>query len=276
MPELAYLENSFMPLAEARIPVNDRGYLFADGIYEVIVTRGGQPFLQAEHLKRLERSAAEIRLGLPVPLSELEKLVTSGIAKAEFNETMVYIQVTRGTAPRRHDYPPDLEPNLLLTFRPCPEYPPELTREGVGIITVPEIRWARCDIKSIALLPNILMKQRAVEKNCREALFVSPEGLIRECTAANIFFVKNGTLFTPPADRHILAGITRGFIIRQAQARKIDVRERECTRDELLGADEAFITSSTMDLLPVTMVDGRPIGNGRPGPLTSRIKSFFP
>ncbi|NPA25006.1 MAG: D-amino acid aminotransferase [Deltaproteobacteria bacterium] len=276
MPELAYLENSFIPLAEARVPVNDRGYLFADGIYEVIVTREGRPFLQPEHLARLEHSAAGINLRLPAPLSQLEKLIATGIAKAGFAETMVYLQVTRGTAPRRHDYPGDLEPNLLLTFRPRPEYPPELGQEGIGIITVPEIRWARCDIKSIALLPNVMMKQQAVEKGCREALFVCADDTIRECTAANIFFVKNDTLFTPPADHHILAGITRGFIIKQASARKIEVCERKCTLEELREADEAFITSSTMDLLPVTTVDGHAIGNGRPGPLTSRIRGFFP
>jgi D-alanine transaminase len=276
MPELAYLENSFMPLAEARIPINDRGYLFADGIYEVIVTRGARPFLQQEHLERLERSAESIRLRLPAPLSRLAEIIAVGIKKAGFRETMVYLQITRGTAPRRHDYPLDLEPNLLLTFRPRPEYPPGLIREGIGIITVPEIRWARCDIKSIALLPNIMMKQLALEKNCREALFVSTDSTVRECTAANIFLVRDNTLFTPPADHHILAGITRSFIIKQATAQKVSVCEQECTLDELLDADEAFITSSTMDLLPVTMVDGHAIGDGRPGPLTNRIRSFFP
>jgi len=275
MPELAYLENHFLPLDEARVPINDRGYLFADGIYEVAVTRNGQPFLLAEHFARFERSAAAIGLRLPFSFSKLENLINEGIKRAGFVETMVYIQVTRGVENRRHDYSTDLEPTLLITFRARPEIPEKLRHEGVGIITVPEIRWSRCDIKSIALLPNVMMKQRAIEQGRKEALFVTDAGIIHEGTAANIFLVRDQTLLTPPADHHILAGITRNFIIEQARTRGIEVQEKECRREELLEADEAFITSSTLDLLPVVKVDDQTIGSGRPGPMSRTVASFF-
>ncbi|MEA3333087.1 MAG: aminotransferase class IV, partial [Pseudomonadota bacterium] len=152
----------------------------------------------------------------------------------------------------------------------------QLIREGVAIITVPEIRWSRCDIKSIALLPNIMMKQKAVEMGCQEAVFVTKEGIVREGTASNIFFVKNKILYTPPADQHILGGISRNYILRQAAAHDFKLVERECTLEEVLSADEVFITSSTVDLLPVIKIDKTIIASGHPGPVGKIIKNFFP
>lgn len=274
--ETAYINSKFIPLDEAVVPINDRGYLFADGIYEVIVTRNGSPFLMQEHLRRLQKSADGILLQLPLSANKLSQIIEDGIKKAGFSETMVYLQVTRGIEPRRHNYSADLKAHLSITFRAHPEYDPELTLNGVSIITVPEIRWSHCNIKSIALLPNIMMKQRAVECGSQEALFVSPTGLIRECTAANIFFIKNNTLFTPPADQHILNGITRSYILKQAVAHNIAQIEREATLDETLKADEVFITSSTVDLLPVVKIDQTTIADGVPGPLTNAIKDFLP
>ena len=276
MPEIAYINNSFIPLEEAFVPINDRGYLFADGIYEVIVTRNGKPFLIKEHLERLWQSADSIFLKLPFSLSELSEIIERGINEAGFDETMVYIQITRGIEPRRHNYSTDLKANLTMTFRPHPEYDPQLTLKGVAVITVPEIRWSRCDIKSIALLPNIMMKQKAVDKGCQEALFVTEDGLVHEGTAGNIFFIKNKVLYTPPADQHILGGITRSYILQQAAVHDIKKVERQCTLQEVLKADEVFITSSTLDLLPVIKIDKTTISNGRPGPLSKVIKNFFP
>ncbi len=276
MTEIAYLEGKFLPLEEARVSINDRGYTFADGIYEVIVTRNGKPFRAQEHFIRLEHSAAAIALPLPNSRTELAELLLEGLERAAFPETLVYIQITRGVAPRRHNYPEGLKPQLLLTFRPRPKIVPELVKKGVGIITVDEIRWQRCDIKSIALLPNILMKQKAVAAGCREALFVTRKGLIHECTAANILFARDGKLFTPPADNHILAGITRGFILEKAAAEGLKVTEKECTLKELQAADEVFLTSSSVDLLPVVKIDGKTVADGRPGPLSRRIRKWFP
>ncbi len=276
MPEIAYINSTFIPLEKAFVSINDRGYLFADGIYEVIVTRNGKPFLIKEHLERLQRSADGILLELPVSLSELSEIIERGIKEAGFTETMVYIQITRGIEPRHHNYSIDLQANLTMTFRPHPEYDPQLSLKGVAVITVPEIRWSRCDIKSIALLPNIMMKQRAVEKGCQEAIFVTGENLVREGTAVNIFFIKDKTLYTPPADQHILGGITRAYILQQASAHGLEQVERECTLQETLEADEVFITSSTVDLLPVIKIDKTTIGHGHPGPLSKLIKDFFP
>ncbi len=276
MQEIAYINSTFITLDRAFVPINDRGYLFADGIYEVIVTRNGKPFLIKEHLERLKRSADAILLQLPSSLSGFSKIIERGIKEAGFRETMVYIQITRGVEPRRHNYSADLKANLTMTFREHPEYEPQLTLKGVSIITVPEIRWSRCDIKSIALLPNIMMKQRAVEKGYQEALFVTEEGLIREGTATNIFFIKDKVIHTPPADQHILNGITRTYILQQATLHGIEHIERECTLDETLKADEVFITSSTVDLLPVIKIDETTIANSRPGPLSKAIKEFFP
>jgi D-alanine transaminase len=276
MPEIAYINNSFIPLEEASVPINDRGYLFADGIYEVVVTCNSKPFGLAEHLQRLERSAAAILLELPASLDEISRVIETGISRAGFSESMVYIQVTRGVEPRRHNYSADLQAALVMTFRPRPEYVPELFQQGVAIITVPEIRWSRCDIKSTALLPNVMMKQQALDKGCQEALFVSADKIIRECTAANIFLVKNNILYTPPADHHILNGITRSYILKQAARYNLNCIEKECCLDELSQADEIFITSSTIDLMPVVKIDDCIVNTGQPGPVSLRVKDFFP
>ncbi len=276
MQEIAYLNDTFMPLDKASVPINDRGLLFADGIYEVIVSRQGRPFLLEEHLARLQRSAAAISLKLPISTDAISEIIQTGIKKAGFPESMIYLQITRGTEARRHNYSPDIRANLIMTFRARPEYASEKFSQGVAIISVPEIRWSRCDIKSTALLPNIMMKQKAVEQGCQEALFVSAEGSIRECTAANIFLVKNKTLYTPPANRHILNGITRSFILRQARAENLELIEKDYSFAELCRADEVFITSSTVDLMPVVKIDDITVGNGRPGPATQAVKAFFP
>ncbi|MBN2705718.1 MAG: aminotransferase class IV [Deltaproteobacteria bacterium] len=275
MPEIAYLNHEFMPLDQAFVSVNDRGYLFADGVYEVIVTTGGKLFLLDEHLDRLEYSAVAINLKLPRNRLELVELFRRGLQLAGHDDSMIYLQVTRGTAPRRHDYAADLPANLFMSFRRRPQYSSELREKGVSLLKVEDIRWQRCDIKSIALLPNTMMKQLAIEKGFQEALFVSKEGLIREATSANLFLVRQGELLTPPADHHILGGITRNFILREAAARGIRVCERECTFAETLAADEVFITSSTINLFPVKRIDDHLIADGRPGPLSRTIATFF-
>jgi D-alanine transaminase len=276
MQEIAYLNETFIPLDEAAVPINDRGLLFADGIYEVIVSRKGKLFLTDEHLSRLQGSADAISLELSVSVAEISEIIDRGVKKAGFPESMVYIQITRGTESRRHNYSHNIRANLIMTFRSRPEYAPELFNRGVAILSVPEIRWSWCNIKSTALLPNVMMKQKAVDQGYQEALFVSSEGIIRECTAANIFCVKNETLITPPADQHILNGITRSFILEQANSHNLEHIERDCSFTELCQADEVFITSSTVDLMPVVKVDDIAIGSGRPGPITQVVKNFFP
>jgi D-alanine transaminase len=242
----------------------------------VVVTCNSTLFGLDGHLQRLKRSADAISLKLPASLDEIGSLIETGIKKAGFSENMVYIQVTRGVEPRRHNYSADLQAALVMTFRPRPEYAPELFQQGIAIITVPEIRWSRCDIKSTALLPNVMMKQQAVDKGCQEALFVSADKIIRECTAANIFLVKNNILYTPPADRHILNGITRSYILKQAARHHLNYIEKECCFDELCQADEVFITSSTIDLMPVVKIDDLIVNTGQPGPVSLQVRNFFP
>lgn len=275
MPEIAYQKNEFIPLDQAVVSVNDRGYLFADGVYEVIVTRAGQPFLMENHLQRLSNSAAAIGLKLPFKEAEITAIIRQGIKRAGFPESMIYLQVSRGVAPRQHVYPDEIEPGLLLTFRERPRYPPRMTDEGIAVMVVAEIRWQRCDIKSIALLPNIMMKKQAIERGFDEALFVDQDGLVREASAANVFLVKNNCLVTPQADRHILNGITRSYIVETARNQGLEVEERNCHLDEFIGADEVFITSSTFNLLPVIKIDNHLIAGGRPGPISQRVRTFF-
>ncbi len=276
MKEIAYINSSFVPLEQASVPINDRGYLFADGIYEVVVTCNASLFGLDQHLERLQRSAAAISLELPVSIDKIKDIIADGIKESGFPESMVYIQITRGVESRRHNYSHKIKANLVMTFRARPEYAPELLQKGIAIITVPEIRWSRCDIKSIALLPNIMMKQQAVDKGCQEALFVTEKQIIRECTAANIFLVKDNILYTPPADRHILNGVTRSYILEQTKRIHIKCIEKECSRNELLQADEVFITSSTIDLMPVVKVDGLPVNRGKPGPVSRKVRDLFP
>jgi D-alanine transaminase len=275
MADLAYINDIFIPLEEARVSVNDRGYTFADGIYEVIATRNGQPFLLPEHFRRLERSAAGIGLRLPANYADWPKIIAGGIARAGFAETMIYIQLTRGVMPRRHVANDDLEPQLVMTFRPRPTFTAAQLAAGQRVITVEEIRWRRCWIKSTALLPNVIMKQKAARAGCDEAIFVDRDGEVHEGTAANVFFAAGGTLVTPPLGDYLLPGISRQYILDRAAATGLPVVVRRCTRDELLAADEVFLSSTTMDAMPVVEIDGHRIGDGRPGPLTRHVRELF-
>ena len=275
MPEIAYVNDKFLPLEQASISINDRGLMFADGIYEVIVTASGVPFLLESHLERLYASAKSIKLELPWHKKDLVEIIIQGIERAAFTESMIYLQITRGVAPRRHNYDSQLQPSLIMTFRQRPEYEKKMKEQGIALLSVEEIRWQRCDIKSIALLPNIMMKQKALDQGFDEALFVTPTGLVREAAAANFFIIKHKTLITPKADQHILNGITRKFIIAQARQKQLPVEERDLQLEEVLTADEAFISSSTINLLPVVRIDNRKIGNGCPGSATLAIAEYF-
>lgn len=276
MPDIAYINNDFIPLEQARISINDRGYTFADGVYEVICTRSGHPFLMSEHFRRLERSAAGINIPLPPSYSGWPAIIDEGIKRAGYRETMIYLQLTRGIMPRHHSYPEPLEPQMVMTFRPRPQYDESFFTQGQQAITVEEMRWNRCYLKTIALLPNILMKQQAHQQNCLEAFFISTKGEIHEACAANIFLVKDKTISTPELNNYILPGISRQYIIDQAREEGMTVSCRTCFLDELFAADEVFITSTTVDAMPIVKVDGQLIGNGIPGPITKKVRGLFP
>ncbi len=275
MAELAYLNGTFLPLAQAMVSVEDRGFQFGDGVYEVVRTYGGRPFELHAHLERLAASAEAIRLSLPeggLPL--LAALVQEGTRRAEFPETKVYIQVTRGSAPRDHAFPPQGRSTLVMTFRHMRSLDPALKSQGVDVICMEDPRWARCDIKSLNLLGNVLARQRAIEAGAFEALFIRG-GAVTEGSVSNVVAVRQGTLFTAPLGPAILAGVTRQRVLDLARKEGIPVRGEALTVSQLRSADEVFLTGTTIEVLPVVHVDGAPIGNGTPGPVTGLLARCF-
>lgn len=275
MNELAYVNGVFGPIAEARISVEDRGFQFGDGVYEVIVAYDGRPFLLEEHLARLRRSLEGIRLNYDFAANPLEPIIAEGLRCTGLPEAMVYIQVTRGVAPRAHLVPEGVDPTVVMTFKPLPKVSDELRRRGASVMTTLDTRWAKCSIKAVTLLPNVLAKSEAAAGGYDDAVFVTETGEVRECTAANVFLVKDGRLQFPPRDESVLHGITQGFILECASALGIPVNERSFTVDALHQADEAFISGTTVEVLGIASLDDRPVGNGQVGPITRRLFEEF-
>jgi D-alanine transaminase len=259
--------------AEAHIDVEDRAYQFGDGVYEVIRVYGGKPFYLKEHLNRLERSAGEIRISLPYPLSRLEELLHELIRVNSFRDGNLYLQISRGTAPRNHAFPAEIQPLLIAYTQPSSRPFKELA-EGIRAITTEDIRWLRCDIKSLNLLGAVLAKQQAVEQGAKEAILVR-DGIITEGSSTNIFLVKNQTLLTHPANHLILHGITRRITLELAAELQIPVKQEPQLKEALLEADEVFMTSTTMEICPIVEIDGAPVGGGKPGAITRRLQEAF-
>jgi D-alanine transaminase len=258
---------------DVRIDLEDRGYQFGDGIYEVISVYNGQPFLMDQHMQRLERSARELMLDLPVSIGRLKEKVQALIEQEGRSTCSVYLQVTRGAAPRRHPFPTSATPVLtgyIVDGRP----PRDLHAEGIRAITTDDIRWLRCDIKSLNLLGSVLAKQKAVEQGCQEAILHRSD-TVTEGSSTNVFIVKNGTLCTHPANHLILHGITRHAAIQLAEKLNMNVKETPFKREELYEADEVFVTGTSIEICPVTHVDNRAIGNGQPGDVTKQLQQAF-
>lgn len=276
MPETVYLNGTMIPYDKAMVSVEDRGFTFADGVYEVIRCYEGRPFRMEEHLQRLSRSAAEIRLTLPLSHAELASAVEATLAAngLEKLDSVVYIQVTRGPAPRAHAFPPHPRPTTLVIARPEKGPDPRQREAGARGITVADRRWHMCHIKSTGLLLNSLAKQQALEFGCYEAIFVRGE-VVTEGTSSNVFIVRDGCLHTHPEGPHILSGVTRAAVLEIAQSLGIPVEIRRFRREEMYQADEAFITGTVTEVMPLVVIDDRPIGDARPGPVTKRIYSSF-
>ena len=274
MPEVAYVNGAFLPIEQAVVSIEDRGFQFADGVYEVVATYGGRPYAMEEHLRRLHRSLREIRIDFDV--SGLPDLVEEGIRRSGFDETLIYVQVTRGVAPRNHEFPerPPV-PTVVMTVKQLERPEPQLYESGVKVITTPDLRWKRCDIKSIALLPNILAKQQAHEASAYESLLVDDLGQVTEGSSTSAFLVSGGAVSTSPAGPHILPSITRGILLGIIRDLGIPLHERFCRVEEYLSADEAFLAGTSTEAMPVVQIDDTPVGAGRPGPLTSRIREAF-
>jgi len=272
-PDVVYLDGAYVPRAEARLSPDDRGFLFGDGVYEVVRFYGGRPFAEEAHAARLERSLRALRI------EGFEAASFPAIARrlAEANgfiDGTCYLQVTRGAAPRRHAFPP---PGTPPTVYAC-TYPlhaaPEKWERGVGVALVPDERWGRCDVKSTALLPNVLANQAAKEAGAEEAVLVR-DGLVTEGSHTNVAAVFEGRVFTHPEGPRILSGVTRGVVLALCAELAIPVEERPVPAAELPRADEVFLMSTTSEVLPVAAVDGRPVGAGTPGPLARRLLDAF-
>lgn len=272
--EVAYVNGAFLPIEAATISIEDRGFQFADGVYEVVSTYGGRPYAMAAHMERLQRSLQEIRIDFDV--SGLPDIVLQGIRRAHFDEALVYIQITRGAAPRHHEFPArPPEPTVVMTVKQLYRPNPELHETGVPVITSPDLRWKRCDIKSIALLPNILAKQLAHEAGAYEALLFDEGDRVTEGSSTSSFRVTGGVVFTSPPGPHILPSITRGVLIDLIRELGIELREEFSSVEQYKEADEVFLAGTTTEAMPVIGVDQTTIGDGVPGPITRLIREAF-
>lgn len=275
MPELAYVNGEILPLERAMVHVEDRGFQFADSVYEVLRTYDGRLFALDEHLARLEQSMAAIELTAPLSRAELASVLKELVQRSGFREAVVYLQVTRGVAPRHRAIPASARPTVVVTVRELPPAPAKLSGAGIKVITVTDFRWARCDIKTTALLANVLAFHQARKAGADDAVFVGADGSIEESTAGNVFAVRASQLITPPTGSRLLAGITRRKVLDAAAAAGIPCCEQMLTREELLRAEEVFLSSTTAQITPVGWVDGQPVGDAQCGPVTARIYEAF-
>lgn len=273
MPEYVYLNGQFVPYDQAKLPIEDRGTVFADGVYEVVRFYGRRPFFLDEHLQRLKNSMAEIR----IPAIDLDQLRRDGCRLVEMNGVVdggLYIQVTRGVAPRSHTFPADVTPTVFMTAREAARPPEELRNGGIACITTPDVRWLNCHIKSIGLLPNVLAKQQAKEQGAYEALFVRGENLT-EGSSSNLFGVKDGRLYTHPEGPLILPGITRRAVLDIATREGIPVTFEPIRCADWSTYDELFISGTITEVLGIVSLDGKPVKDGKVGPVTRKIIERF-
>jgi D-alanine transaminase len=271
----AYLNGSFLPLEEARVSVMDRGFLFGDGVYEVIPVYGNRLFRLAHHLKRLQNSLDAIRISNPLADDEWENILAELIKRNSGSDQAVYLQVTRGVAARRdHAFPEDTSPTVFAMSTPVPASVDIDSIAGIRAITLEDNRWKHCNIKAITLLPNVMLRQEAIDAGTAEAILIK-EGFAIEGAASNIFIVSDGILITPPNGPALLPGITRDLILELAANNAIPYREADIPLDELLSADEIWLTSSTREISPVIRLDDRTVGEGSPGPVWKHMITLY-
>ena len=276
MTRLAYVNGRYLPHGRAMVHIEDRGYQFADGVYEVIPVERGRLVEEGPHLDRLDYSLGELRIAWPVRRAVLSLILRELIGRNAVASGHLYLQVTRGVAPRDHRFPASVTSSLVITTKRQKPPPPSLFTDGARVVTIPDIRWRRCDIKALSLLPNVLGKQQAAEAGAFEAWQVDGDGMVTEGTSTNAWIVTaDGTLVTRQASDAILNGITRLALARLLAAAGIAWRERPFSVAEAKAAREAFLTSSTSAVLPVTRIDDQPVGDGRPGPITRRLREHF-
>ena len=272
--DIVYLNGVFLPVTEARVSVLDRGFLFGDGIYEVIPIYGGRPFRLEHHLARLDQSLEGIRIANPLDHGQWRDVLLDLIARNGGGDQSLYLQLTRGVAPKRdHAFPREPRPTVFAMSSPLSE-PDAAARDGVAAVTVEDIRWKHCNSKASRLLPNVLMRQDAIDAGAAEASLLR-EGNATEGAASNLFIVRHGEVRTPPKSNLLLPGITRDLVVELCRANAIPCRETDIAAAELRDADELWISSSTKEVAAVIRLDGVPVGNGRPGPLWQRISRLY-
>lgn len=262
-----YLNGVYLPLQDAKISVLDRGFLFADGVYEVIPAYDGRMLRLEEHLRRLQTNLNAIRLDEPLSSSQWQEIMQRLLAENPGKDQSVYLQVTRGVAAvRNHGFPEVVSPTVFAMTAPLPPLDMEQLRAGASAITLDDIRWKACNIKSISLLGNVLLRQQAHDKNAAEAILIN-DGKAVEGAASNLFIVEDGVLITPPTSHYLLPGITRELVLQLAQKNQIPCAERDISVQQLAAADEVWLTSSTREILPVVELDGQPVANAEAGPI---------
>jgi D-alanine transaminase len=272
---IAYLNGAFQPLSETRVSVMDRGFLFGDGVYEVIPVYGGRLFRLAHHLKRLQNSLDSVRTANPLTAEAWETMLNELVERNGGGDQAVYLQVTRGVAAQRdHAFPENTAPTLFAMSTPVAASVDSDSITGITAITLADIRWKLCNIKAITLLPNVLLRQQAIDGDAAEAILIK-DGFATEGAASNIFIVKDDLLITPPNGPALLPGITRDLVIELAARHAIPYREADISEDALFDADEIWLTSSTREISPVTRLDDRRIGGGIPGPLWKRMIGLY-
>ena len=271
---MVFLNGRFLPIEEARVPVLDRGFIFGDGVYELVPVYSRVPFRLDEHLARLERSLGEVRIQNPYGRGQWRELVYRLVDAQPFEDQGVYFQVTRGVAKRDHALPQGIEPTVFMMANPLVTPPAELVARGAAAISAQDYRWLRCDIKSISLLGNCLLRQVSAEAGAVETILFR-DGKLTEASASNVFIVKGGVMASPPKSHLILPGITYDVVCELAAANALPLELREVTEAEVRGADEVWVTSSSKEVLAVVTLDGAPVGSGRPGPVFGRMHRLY-
>src|SRR6266568_6086457 len=269
-----YLNGQFLPIGEAKISVLDRGFIYGDGVYELVPVYQREPYRLRQHLARLQRRLDGIRLANPHRGQQWEAIIRELIARQPFDDQGVYFQVTRGAAKRDHAFPLDAVPTVFMMSNPLPVLTREQIEGGVPVVTAADERWLHCDLKTISLLGNVLARQLAVDAGATEAILFR-DGHLTEASASNVLIVKKSVILAPPKDNQILPGITYDAAFELAREGGLSVAMRPIPRDEALGADEMWLSSSTREILAVTQVDGRPFGGGTPGPVFRRMYALF-
>ena len=271
---MVFLNGEFMPVEEARVPVLDRGFIFGDGVYELVPVYSRVPFRMDEHLARLERSLASVRIRNPYSRAEWRDIILQLVAKQSFEDQGVYFQVTRGVAKRDHAFPKDAAPTVFIMSNPLVNPPQELVERGAAAVTAVDDRWLHCDIKSISLIGNCLLRQASADVGAVETILFRDHKLT-EASASNVFVVRDGVILSPPKSNLILPGITYDVIAEIAQAAGLPFEFRDISESEVRSADEVWVTSSSKEVLAIVTLDGKPVAGGKPGPGFRRVYALY-